>query len=282
MKKLISIICVSIFMMMSSAWAKQVVDSKKAKFNKTYWSYKILNNERQLEPEPYELDQYEYLYNGQSVIPTVFAYHCNNHDPDIQNCGAFTVPYGNNLHTDVHFTHSWFQIMNTSAHTFNTEESQLIIKVYGKNGQLTIVNGGPDWYNNGIVDVLHPELAGTDGFTPNESIFFYFGDWMHDRTDDTNPPYSARLIVQTKVVSTGKTVDIKLTFHSGWEEIIEDDDGQRFAKGGTLIDKEILQLQPAEVTVQSMDKTIQPTDLQLTFDSGNDGIKDYWDPDDDN
>jgi hypothetical protein len=186
-------------------------------------------------------------FQGESVMPAIFAYHCNNHDPDVQNCGGHTVPYGNNLFTDVHFTHTWFQIMNTSGFTFTSDNTKMIIEVYGKDGNLIDVNGGPGWHNNGIIDLLDDGLAGADGFTPKESIFFYFDTWMHDEYADKNPPYSAKLFVYTKMNYETNIRVLTLSIHVGWEEIIEDDDGQRYAKGGTLIDKETVYLQSPKV-----------------------------------
>ena len=197
-------------------------------------------------------------FQGQSIMPAIFAYHCNNHDPSVQNCGGHTVPYGNNLFTDVHYTHTWFQMMNTSGFTFTTDNTEMIIEVYGRDGNLIDVNGGPGWHSNGIINLLDDNLAGTDGLQPRESIFFYFDTWMHDEYVDTNPPYSAKLIVNTKMPYETRTKVLTLNIHVGWEEIIEDDDGQRYAKGGTLIDKETVELKPTLIVQeQSEQKLLQ-------------------------
>ncbi|KPA10118.1 conserved hypothetical protein, secreted [Candidatus Magnetomorum sp. HK-1] len=271
MKKLMSIFFVTMVILLSNAWAEQhAVQSEKID---KHHNYAILPYEKQTYLIQNELDEYDILYKGQTIFPAIFAYHCNNHDPYVQNCGAPTIPYGNNLYTDIHFTHSWLQIMNTSEHTFNNENSHLFVKVFGKDGELAKINGSPSWYKDGIIDILHHELAGSDGFKPNESVFFYFGDWMNDKPNDKNPPYSAKLIVETKASSVMKNA-ITLSLHAGWEEIIEDNDGQRFGKGGTLIDKEIVQIKPV---------ILEPsTQMKTASDFDNDGIKDYWDPDDDN
>ena len=278
MKSLL-IICLSMFIVMPYASAKMALNSQMAVSSDEYANhtqkkpglstgYRINNNKKRGQggistglrvnnniaiSQPEEILQAPRLFKGETVLPAVFAYHCNNHDMDIKNCGEHTVPYGNNLQTDVHFTHSWFQINNTSGHTFTSEDSELYIEVYGQNGLLTDVIGGPDWYDDGKINLLHPDLAGIDGFRPRESIFFYFGTWMNDNEDDVNPPYSAKLIGVSKKVSS---TDLILTIHVGWEEIIEDNDGQRYAKAGTLIDKEKVILKPSLRVIQQPDEDL--------------------------
>jgi len=262
MKKIMFIISVSMFMVMSSAWAQMTVmnrslldsgdgntiilESRDQNANSSIRDNRLSTGLRLNTPNrlalPDDIISTPYELHGESIMPSIFAYHCNNHDPAVQNCGGHTVPYGNNLFTDVHFTHTWFQIMNPSKFTFTTDNTEMIIEVYGQDGNLIDVNGGPGWYNNGIINLLDNGLAGSDGFTPKESIFFYFDTWMHDEYADKNPPYSAKLIVTTKFSDSIHPNNLNLCIHVGWEEIIEDDDGQRYAKGGTLIDKETVEL----------------------------------------
>jgi len=243
MRTLKSMICITMVLCMSSSWV-MAVNGKDFLTNKLY-NYRnqdIEVSNGQMDYIPNELDQTVSLYKGNTILPAVFAYHCNNFEPDVQKCGHFTVPYGHNLYTDIHFTHTWFQIMNTSKHTFTAENSKLIIEVYGRNGQLIDVNGGPVWYSNGVINLLDPQLAGIDGFTPNESIFFYFDTWMYDKIDDINPPYSAQLFILTQLPDSTKDNQLTFSLHVGWEEIIQDNDGQRYAKAGTIIDKELITL----------------------------------------
>jgi len=266
MKKIIVIISLSMFIVMSNAWAqlsnvmtgKRPIPSSDENANlntgrsvnapslNRLSSGLRLNTTQTTQRISFPDDIVQSLddYQGESIIPAIFAFHCNNHDPAIMNCGNHTVPYGNNLFTDVHYTHTWFQIMNTSRFTFTNDNTEMIIEVYGRDGKLIDVNGGPGWHNNGIIDLLHDALAGSDGFTPREAIFFYFDTWMYDEYADKNPPYSAKLIVNTKVPYEVRPKVLTLCIHVGWEEIIEDDDGQRYAKGGTLIDKETVELKP--------------------------------------
>jgi len=264
MKKIITLICVSVFLVMSNVWASQVARYSGKRMNQRL-NVGVLPSEKEMELLPYELEQYGRIYTGQTVMPAIYAYHCNNHDPNVQNCGEHTVPYGDNITNDVHFTHTWFQIVNSSHYTFTNSESRLIIEVYGKNGKLADIHGGPDWYDNGLIDLLHDDLAGDDGFTPNESIFFYFDTWMRDHTNDINPPYSAKLIARTKVpyhCYTSENGSITLNIHVGWEEIIENSDGQRQAKAGTLIDKETIELSPGIIIAPKNGLNISSSKLQ--------------------
>jgi len=263
MKKIMVIISLSMFIVMSNAWAqmvgvstgKRLKVSRDESANSTRGrnlnsSYSRVSSGLRINTAPThhrialpdEIIHSPNEFQGQSIMPAIFAYHCNNHDPDVRNCGEHTVPYGNNLFTDVHFTHTWFQIMNTSGFTFTNDNTNMIIEVYGQDGNLIDVNGGPGWHSNGRINLLDHGLAGPDGFTPREAIFFYFDTWMNDEYADKNPPYSAKLIVTTKVPYEIRTKVLTLCIHVGWEEIIEDDDGQRYAKGGTLIDKETVSL----------------------------------------
>jgi len=273
------IISLSMFIVMSSAWARMTnlstgnrpIESRDENANLSTGSNLNLNNNlnrlstglrvNTAQPPHHIAYPEEVIYSsnefqGQSILPAIFAYHCNNHDPAIQNCGDHTVPYGNNLFTDVHFTHTWFQIMNASRFTFTSNNTEMIIEVYGKDGDLINVNGGPGWHSNGIINLLDHELAGIDGFTPREAIFFYFDTWMFDEYADKNPPYSAKLIVNTKTPSNMRMPALTLSIHVGWEEIIEDDDGQRYAKGGTLIDKETVFLKPPQVVQEQTQQNV--------------------------
>lgn len=277
MKKIMIIISLSMCIVISNAWAQLSLStgnrmlisqdenanmrqgqsrlSTGLRVNKSVNSeVRTLGNQRIALPD--EVIHSPNEFKGQAIMPAIFAYHCNNHDPDVQNCGDHTVPYGNNLFTDVHFTHTWFQIMNTSAVTFSHDNSEIIIEVYGQNGDLIDVNGGPAWYSNGIIDLLDPSLCGIDGLKPNESIFFYFGTWMHDEDADKNPPYSAKLIANAKLEYGLTAKCLTLCMHVGWEEIIEDDDGQRYAKGGTLIDKETVELKPPLLIIEQANDEI--------------------------
>jgi hypothetical protein len=269
MKKIMIIASLSMFIVMSSAWAQlvhlptgnRIKESRDENANLNRGQNRLssglrINTSNQRIALPDEVMHSPNEFQGESVMPAIFAYHCNNHDPSIQNCGGHTVPYGNNLFTDVHFTHTWFQIMNTSGFTFTTDNTKMIIEVYGQDGNLIDVNGGPGWYNNGIIDLLDDGLAGADGFTPRESIFFYFDTWMHDEYGDKNPPYSAKLFVYTKMPYETNIRVLTLSIHVGWEEIIEDDDGQRYAKGGTLIDKETVYLKPPLVVEEQTEQGI--------------------------
>jgi len=260
MKKIMVIISLSIFIVMSNAWAQMInlstgdnrvniSNNENANVNSKLSTGLRINrsSKRHRIAYPDDIVHSPNEFQGQSIFPAIFAYHCNNHDPAVQNCGGHTVPYGNNLFTDVHFTHTWLQIMNTSEVEFTSDNTKMIIEVYGQNGNLIDVNGGPGWYNNGTIDLLDDGLAGSDGFTPRESIFLYFDTWMNDEYADKNPPYSAKLIVYTKLPYEIEPQRLTLNIHVGWEEIIEDDDGQRYAKGGTLIDKETVELKPAKV-----------------------------------
>ncbi|ETR71868.1 MAG: hypothetical protein OMM_02152 [Candidatus Magnetoglobus multicellularis str. Araruama] len=266
MKKIMIIINLSIFVLMSTAWAQMKMStglrlntahddragvvmkghdrlSTGLRTNKATDEDNLRVSDQRIEI-PDEVIHAPREFKGQSIIPAVFAYHCNNHEYAVQNCGGHTVPYGSNLFTDVHYTHTWFQIMNTSGMDFSYDNSKMIIYVYGQNGKLIDVNGGPAWHSYGIIDLLHPKLCGTDGFKNNESIFFYFGTWMHDEAIDRNPPYSAKIELYANVPYDHRVNELKLCIHVGWEEIIEDDDGQRYAKGGTLIDKETVYMKP--------------------------------------
>jgi len=253
MKKIIIIISLSMCFLMSTAWSQMRLSTGK-RMNPSAKTTLSLANQQIVSAD--EVIHTPVDYQGKSIMPAIFAYHCNNHDPAVQNCGDHTVPYGNNLFTDVHFTHTWFQMMNTSGVTFTSENSKMFIEVYGQNGELIDVNGGEVWYSNGIIDLLDPSLCGTDGFKPNETIFFYFGTWMHDEYADKNPPYSAKLIANATVPYSTGTKELTVCIHVGWEEIIEDDDGQRYAKGGTLIDKETVILKPSLVIQEQTEQNL--------------------------
>jgi hypothetical protein len=264
MKKIMVLISLSMFIVVSNAWAQMINSTNRANLSNDSGNHSRLStgmrvNTRsgiRINTNSDEVIHSANELHGQSILPAIFAYHCNNHDPAVQNCGDHTVPYGNNLFTDVHYTHTWFQIMNTSLFTFTSDNTKMIIEVYGQNGDLIDVNGGPGWYNNGTIDLLDNGLAGTDGFTPRESIFFYFDTWMHDEYADKNPPYSAKLIIYTKLPYNIRPTVLTLSIHVGWEEIIEDDDGQRYAKGGTLIDKETVKVEPAQIVLEQTEQQV--------------------------
>jgi hypothetical protein len=186
------------------------------------------------------------LLFGQSLIPAVFAFQCSNDEGDtFQPCPVGnTLPYGNNK---AQLTHSWFQMVNNSKYEETSENSELRLYLYGKDGNPVQVDDSCSElmkYNQdgGYIDLLN--YAGEDRIlSAGEAIFLYIHQCSYDG-DDNNPPYYAKLSAKVKVDQNSKLPKINLNYHAGWEEIVETQDNRLSSKAGTLADKRVLKLKP--------------------------------------
>lgn len=175
----------------------------------------------------------------ESVIPAVFAYLCDdNPSTEIGQCGAPPHPvYGTAY--QLHFVHTWFQLVNTSNHTF-TSDDEIKLYVYGKNGQkanIDLACANQISYSNDDGSFDLTELSG-DGTTvqPGEAVFLYIQACMNDGNDD-NAPFYAKLVIHTATHQRGKVV-----YNVGSESNTIDGQGRDRSNASTMVDKETVRI----------------------------------------
>lgn len=177
-------------------------------------------------------------YAGQvidTVVPAIFAYHCNNNLSYVQNCASHDTVYGGPYES--HFVHTWFQIINASRQSF---DGKLLLCLYGKDGNKTQFTNNPSdpqyeylpgWdASEGCVDLV--KNSGGE-ISAGEAVFFYLNPYMNDNVDDTNPPVYGRIIGE----GDG---DVYLVFHAGGEGNTVDFDGRMRSNASIIVDKEVI------------------------------------------
>lgn len=207
-----------------------------------------------------EVQKAAVVYQGETRLPTLFAFRCDIHtsDPTIRDCPQNPAydPYGGGAGKQVHWTHSWVQVHNGTGHTFDVGAGdQVRLYLYGENGQPVSANTTycryplyTDPATGGVfLDLLSDAAPGM--LPKNGTAFIFVEQCLNDGSPvapDQNPPTSG-LLVFKKNLSAYSVTNMELQVHAGWEEGVSSTLYGRWyyeAKAGTLIDKERVSLKP--------------------------------------